>query len=336
MSDPRIIRQFPQTRLRRMRTHAFSRRLMAETVLSVDDLIYPMFVVDGKNRREPIASMPGIERLSLDLLLREAEELVQLKIPAIMLFPVPDDAEKSLMAEAAYSPDGLMQRVVREVKKQFPELGVMTDVALDPYTTHGQDGLIDKNGYVLNDETIDVLVKQALSHAEAGADVVAPSDMMDGRIRAIREALEANRWVNTKILAYSAKYASSFYGPFREAVGSLKKLGKADKFQYQMDPRNIEEALHEIALDLQEGADMIMVKPGMPYLDVVRAARETFQVPTFVYQVSGEYAMLKAASQLGWLNEQAVAMESLISIKRAGASAILTYFAKQAAQWLMA
>ncbi len=329
-----INRQFPHTRLRRMRTHSFSRRLMAESHLSVDDLIYPLFVVGGVNRREPIGSMPGILRFSLDLLLKEVEEIVQLSIPAIALFPVPDNAEKSLLAEAAYRSDGLMQRAISEIKTHFPELGVITDIALDPYTSHGQDGLIDEKGYVLNDATIEVLVKQAISHAEAGADIIAPSDMMDGRIGAIRTALEAKQLVNTKILAYSAKYASSFYGPFREAVGSLKKLGKADKFQYQMDPRNIEEALHEIALDLQEGADMIMVKPGMPYLDVVRAAKETFGAPTFVYQVSGEYAMLKAAAQLGWLEERAVVMESLIAFKRAGASAILTYFAKQVAGWL--
>jgi len=317
-----------------MRAAKFSRRLMAETHLSVDDLIYPMFIVEGKNRREVISSMPGIERLSVDLLLQEAAELMRLNIPAIAIFPVIDDAKKSLLAEEAYHVDGLVQRAVRELKKSFPELGVITDIALDPYTAHGQDGVVDESGYVLNDLTTEVLVKQALSHAAAGADVVAPSDMMDGRIGAIRAALEANHFVNTKILAYSAKYASSFYGPFREAVGSLKLLGKADKFQYQMDPHNIHEALHEVALDLQEGADMVMVKPGMPYLDVVRQTKELFRVPTFVYQVSGEYAMLKAAAQLGWLDEKAVVLESLISIKRAGADAILTYFAKQAAQWL--
>ncbi len=327
-------RQFPQARLRRMRASPFSRRLMAETQLSVDDLIYPMFIVDGTNRREVIQSMPGIERMSIDLLLKEAEELLQLNVPAIALFPVIDETKKTLSGEEAYNPAGLVQRAVRELKKAFPELGVITDVALDPYTSHGQDGIIDEKGYVVNDVTIETLVKQALSHAEAGADIVAPSDMMDGRIGAIRQALEANHHINTKILAYSAKYVSSFYGPFREAVGSAKALGKADKFQYQMDPRNAKEALHEVALDIQEGADIVMVKPGMPYLDIVRQTKDTFQIPTFVYQVSGEYAMLKAAAQMGWLDEKAVVMESLISIKRAGADGILTYFAKQAAIWL--
>ncbi len=327
-------RQFPKTRLRRMRTNAFSRRLMAETYLSVDDLIYPIFIRDGKKQREVISSMPGIERLSLDELLREAEELVRLGIPAIALFPVIDSSKKNLLAEEAYRSDGLVQRAVRELKKSFPELGVITDVALDPYTSHGQDGIINESGYVLNDATIDILVKQALSHAEAGADIVAPSDMMDGRIGMIRVALESNHFINTRILAYSAKYASSFYGPFREAVGSAQSLGKADKFHYQMDPRNADEALHEIALDLQEGADIVMIKPGMPYLDIVRQTKELFRVPTFVYQVSGEYAMLKAAAQMGWLDEKAAVMESLISIKRAGADGILTYFAKQAAMWI--
>ena len=334
MSFQHSFRNFPNTRMRRMRFKSFSRRLMAETQLTVDDLIYPMFILDGTNRREAILSMPGIERLSIDLLLQEAKELVKLGIPAIALFPVIDSAKKTLQAEEAYHPNGLIQRAVRELKNAFPELGVITDGALDPYTSHGQDGVIDENGYVLNDVTTDILVKQALSHAEAGADIVAPSDMMDGRIGAIRTALEKAGFVNTSILAYSAKYASSFYGPFREAVGSAKALGKADKFQYQMDPRNRREALHEVALDLQEGADMVMVKPGMPYLDIVREVKDTFQVPTFVYQVSGEYAMLKAASQAGWLDEKAVVMESLISIKRAGADAILTYFAKQVAEWL--
>lgn len=329
-----ITRQFPQTRLRRMRSHSFSRRLMAETQLSVDDLIYPVFVLDGQNRHELIHSMPGISRLSVDLLLKEAEECVKLHIPAIALFPVIDASKKSLLAEEAYQSDGLVQRAVRELKKAFPELGIITDVALDPYTLHGQDGIVDENGYVLNDKTIEILVKQALSHVEAGADMVAPSDMMDGRIGAIRRALEENHYVNTKILAYSAKYASSFYGPFREAVGSQKSLGKADKFQYQMDPRNRNEALHEIALDLQEGADIVMIKPGMPYLDIVRQTKDLFQVPTFVYQVSGEYAMMKAAVERGWLDEKAIVLESLISMKRAGADAILTYFAKQAARYL--
>lgn len=328
-------RQFPQSRLRRMRSAPFSRRLMAETNLSVDDLIYPLFILEGSNRREVIHSMPGIERLSIDLLLKEAQELVRLNIPAIALFPVIEESKKSLLAEEAYSADGLVQRAIRELKKTFPDLGVITDVALDPYTSHGQDGVIDSKSYVLNDVTTDILVKQALSHAEAGADIVAPSDMMDGRIGAIRQALESHGFANTKILAYSAKYASSFYGPFREAVGSGHLLGKADKFQYQMDPRNVDEALHEVALDLQEGADIVMIKPGMPYLDVVRQTKELFHVPTFVYQVSGEYAMLKAAAQLGWLEEKAVVLESLFSIKRAGADAILTYYAKQVAEWLL-
>lgn len=327
-------RQFPYTRLRRMRADPFSRRLMAETHLSVDDLIYPMFILEGTHQREVIHSMPGISRLSIDLLLQEAEELVRLNIPAIALFPVIDEAKKSLFAEESYQPNGLVQRAVRELKKSFPEMGVITDVALDPYTSHGQDGVIDEKGYVLNDTTTEILVKQALSHAEAGADIVAPSDMMDGRIHAIRSALEENHFVNTKILAYSAKYASHFYGPFREAVGSAKHLGKADKFQYQMDPCNADEALHEVALDVAEGADIVMIKPGMPYLDVVRQTKELFRVPTFVYQVSGEYAMLKAAAQSGWLDEKSVVMESLICIKRAGADAILTYFAKQVAEWM--
>lgn len=329
-------RNFPATRMRRMRFNTFSRRLMAETQLTVDDLIYPMFILEGKNQREKIHSMPAIERISIDVLLKEAEELVKLGIPAIALFPVIDAAKKTLTAEEAYNPNGLVQRAVRELKKAFPELGVITDAALDPYTSHGQDGVINDQGYVLNDETTEILVKQALSHAEAGADVIAPSDMMDGRIGAIREALEVAGFVNTCILAYSAKYASSFYGPFRDAVGSASALGKADKKQYQMDPRNRDEALHEIALDIEEGADMVMIKPGMPYLDVVRQTKETFRVPTFVYQVSGEYAMIKAAAQAGWLDERAVALESLISIKRAGADGILTYYAKQVAEWLCA
>ncbi len=327
-------RAFPNTRLRRMRSDAFSRRLMAETTLSVDDLIYPLFIVDGKNRREIIHSMPGIPRLSIDLLLKEVEEILRLRIPAIALFPMIDVAKKSLLAEDAYHAEGLVQRAVRAIKKSFPELGVITDVALDPYTTHGQDGVIDEKGYVVNDLTTEILVKQALSHAEAGADIVAPSDMMDGRIAAVRSALEKNQFVNTKILAYSAKYASSFYGPFREAVGSAKNLGKADKFQYQMDPRNTDEALHEVALDIAEGADIVMIKPGMPYLDIVRRTKDTFQVPTFVYQVSGEYAMIKAAAEKGWLDEKPVVLESLMAMKRAGADGILTYFAKQVAGWL--
>lgn len=335
MPTKSINRHFPHTRLRRLRQAKFSRRLMAETNLTADDLIYPMFILEGNNKREDIHSMPGIERLSLDLLLKEAEELVNLGIPAIALFPVIEASKKTLNAEEAYQPKGLIQRAVRELKKSFPELGIITDVALDPYTSHGQDGIIDDKGYVINDQTTEILVKQALSHAEAGADIVAPSDMMDGRIGAVRQALEKNGFVNTCILAYSAKYASSFYGPFRDAVGSAKALGKADKFQYQMDPRNRDEALHEIAMDLQEGADMVMIKPGMPYLDIVRQTKETFRVPTFVYQVSGEFAMLKAAATAGWLDERAVVMESLIGIKRAGADAILTYFAKQAAEWLI-
>jgi porphobilinogen synthase len=327
-------RQFPHTRLRRMRSNHFSRQLMAETMLTVNDLILPVFILDGKNQRETISSMPGIERMSIDVLLKEAEEYVNLGIPAIALFPVISSDKKSLHAEEAYHSDGLVQRAIRELKIAFPQLGVITDIALDPYTSHGQDGVIDESGYVLNDLTTEILVKQALSHAEAGADIVAPSDMMDGRIAAIRAALESAKFVNTKILAYSAKYASSFYGPFRDAVGSAKALGKADKLQYQMDPRNRDEALHEIALDLQEGADIVMIKPGMPYLDIVQQTKEYFRVPTFVYQVSGEYAMLKAAAQLGWLDERQVVLESLIAIKRAGADAILTYFAKQVAEWL--
>lgn len=327
-------RQFPQARLRRMRYAKFSRRLMAETQFTVDDLIYPMFILEGKNQRVPIDSMRGIERLSVDLLLQEAEVLLKLGIPAIALFPVINEDKKSLYAEEAYASDGLIQRAVRELKKAFPELGIITDVALDPYTVHGQDGIIDEHGYVLNDKTTAVLVKQALSHAEAGADIVAPSDMMDGRIGAVRNALENAGFVNTCILAYSAKYASSFYGPFRDAVGSAQALGKADKYQYQMDPRNRDEALHEIALDLQEGADIVMIKPGMPYLDIVRQTKEMLRAPTFVYQVSGEYAMLKAAAEAGWLDERAVVMEALISIKRAGADAVLSYYAKQVALWL--
>ena len=328
------IRQFPQTRMRRMRSHAFARDLMAETTLSIKDLILPLFIIEGKNQRSRIQSMPGIERLSTDLILKEAEQIVQLGIPAIALFPMIASDKKSLMAEEAYHPDGLVQRTVRQLKTAFPELGIITDIALDPYTIHGQDGIMDDSGYLHNDQTLAILVKQALSHAAAGADVVAPSDMMDGRIGAIRAALESARFVNTIILAYSAKFASSFYGPFREAVGSAAQLGKADKFQYQMDPRNADEALQEVALDIQEGADIVMIKPGMPYLDIVRQTKELFRVPTFVYQVSGEYAMLKAAAQLNWLDEKAVVLESLIAIKRAGADAILTYFAKQAAEWL--
>jgi porphobilinogen synthase len=327
-------RQFPKTRLRRMRSQKFSRDLMAENRLTAHDLILPVFMLEGKNQRQAIQSMPGVERMSLDLLLQEAEACMNLGIPAIALFPVISTDKKSLHAEESYHPDGLVQRAVRQLKKAFPELGIITDVALDPYTSHGQDGVIDQSGYVINDVTAEILVKQALSHAESGADIVAPSDMMDGRIGFIRDALESEKFVNTNILAYSAKYASSFYGPFREAVGSASSLGKADKFQYQMDPCNADEALHEIAADLAEGADMVMIKPGMPYLDIVYKVKQTFRVPTFVYQVSGEYAMIKAAVQMGWLDEEKVVMESLMAIKRAGADAVLTYYAKQVATWL--
>ncbi len=325
---------FPQTRMRRMRYNDFSRRLMRENRLSVDDLIYPMFVTEGSNQRQAISSMPGVERLSLDLLLEEAHQLYTLGIPAIALFPVTSVDKKSEQAAEAYNPDGLAQRSVRALKKAVPELGIITDVALDPFTTHGQDGLVNADGYVMNDETIEVLVRQVLSHAEAGADIVAPSDMMDGRIGAIRQALEAGNHVNTLILAYSAKYASSFYGPFRDAVGSAGMLGKGNKYSYQMDPANSDEALREIQLDLQEGADMVMVKPGMPYLDIIRRVKDQFGVPTFAYQVSGEYAMLKAASMNSWLDEKQVVMESLLAFKRAGSDAILTYYAKDVAQWL--
>ncbi|MBO2676732.1 porphobilinogen synthase [Shewanella algae] len=329
-----ITSAYPQRRMRRMRKHEFSRRLMAENQLTVNDLIYPMFVLEGNKRTESVASMPGVERYSIDLLLKEAEELVELGIPLIALFPVTPAEKKSLMAEEAYNPDGLVQRAVRELKAEFPQLGVMTDVALDPYTTHGQDGIIDETGYIINDVTTEILVKQALSHAAAGADMVAPSDMMDGRIGAIRQALEAAGYVNTQIMAYSAKYSSNYYGPFRDAVGSAGNLKGGNKHSYQMDPANSDEALHEVALDIQEGADMVMVKPGMPYLDIVRRVKTELGVPTFAYQVSGEYAMHMAAIQNGWLAEKAIVMESLLCFKRAGADGILTYFAKQAAQWL--
>jgi len=325
---------FPRRRMRRMRHDDFSRRLMRESSLSVDDLIYPMFILEGENLREPVVSMPGVERVSIDELMKEAAELVELGIPAVALFPVTPAEKKSEDASEAYNPDGLAQRAVRALKAQFPELGVITDVALDPFTTHGQDGLIDETGYVMNDETVEVLVKQALSHAEAGADVVAPSDMMDGRIGQVRQALEAAGHIHTRILAYSAKYASSFYGPFRDAVGSAANLGAGNKYTYQMDPANGDEALWEVSLDLEEGADMVMVKPGMPYLDIVRRVKDQFGVPTYVYQVSGEYAMLMAAAQNGWLDEKAVILESLLGFKRAGADGILTYFAKRVAQWL--
>jgi len=317
-----------------MRKNDFSRRLMRENKLTVDDLIYPVFVLEGSNKREKIDSMPDVERLSMDLLVEEARELYILGIPAIAIFPVVSAEKKSDDAVEAYNPNGLVQRTVRALKAAVPELGIITDIALDPFTSDGQDGLTNSDGYVLNDETIEVLVKQALSHAKAGADIVAPSDMMDGRIGAIREALENHGYIHTKILAYSAKYASSFYGPFRDAVGSAGNLGKGNKYNYQMDCANSDEALREVALDLQEGADMVMVKPGMPYLDIVRRVKDEFGVPTFAYQVSGEYAMLKAASQNGWLDEKAVVLESLLAFKRAGCDAILTYYAKTVAQWL--
>jgi len=326
--------RFPRVRKRRMRRDEFSRRLMRESRLGVDDLIYPMFILDGENQREPVPSMPGVERISIDLLLDEARQLVQLGIPMVALFPVTPMAQKSDDAREAYNPDGIAQRAVRALKREFPQLGVMTDVALDPFTSHGQDGLLDETGYVMNDETVEVLIRQAVSHAEAGADVVAPSDMMDGRIGAIRDVLEETGHIHTRIMAYSAKYASSFYGPFRDAVGSAANLGGGDKYTYQMDPANGDEALWEVALDLEEGADMVMVKPGMPYLDIVRRVKEQFGVPTYAYQVSGEYAMLMAAAQNGWLDERAVIMESLLSFKRAGADGILTYFAKRVAEWL--
>jgi len=325
---------FPTTRLRRMRRDDFSRRMMREHRLTADDLIYPVFVVDGANRREAVASMPGVERLTLEPLFGVAEECLALGIPVLALFPVLDADRKSTDGREACNPEGLVPRTVRALKARFPELGILTDVALDPYTTHGQDGLIDASGYVLNDETIEVLKVQALVQAQAGVDIVAPSDMMDGRIGAIREALEAGHHIHTRIMAYSAKYASAFYGPFRDAVGSRSNLGKANKAVYQMDPANSDEALREVGLDLQEGADMVMVKPGMPYLDIVRRVKETYRAPTFVYQVSGEYAMLKAAFANGWLDERAVVMESLIAFKRAGADGILSYFSLQAARWL--
>lgn len=325
---------FPTRRMRRLRKHDFSRRLVAENQLTAGDLIYPVFVIEGENQRVKVPSMPGVERLTIDQLLIEAGELVKYGVPLIALFPVVGDAKKSLMAEEAYNPEGLAQRAVRALKAAYPELGVMTDVALDPFTTHGQDGIIDEEGYVLNDITAEVLVKQALSHAEAGADIVAPSDMMDGRIGKIREALEAKGLINTQIMAYSAKYASNYYGPFRDAVGSAGNLKGGNKFTYQVDPANANEGLHEVAMDIQEGADMVMVKPGMPYLDMVWRVKETFGVPTFAYQVSGEYAMHMAAIQNGWLKERECVMEGLLCFKRAGADGILTYFAKTVAKWL--
>ena len=325
---------FSGTRMRRMRRDDFSRRLMRESVLTPDDFIYPVFVLEGEGRIEKVSSMPGVERQSLDILLKTAERAVKLGIPALALFPVIDASLKSLGAEEAYNPDGLVPRVIKALTREFPNLGVITDVALDPYTSHGQDGLIDGTGYVLNDETLEVLARQALCHAQAGADVVAPSDMMDGRIGRIRAELEGAGQIYTRILAYSAKYASAFYGPFRDAVGSAGNLGKGNKYTYQMDPANSDEALREVALDLEEGADMVMVKPGMPYLDIVRRVKDEFKVPTYAYQVSGEYAMLKAAAQNGWLDEKACVLESLLAFKRAGADGILTYFALDAAEYL--
>ncbi|HSP89491.1 MAG TPA: porphobilinogen synthase [Vicinamibacterales bacterium] len=328
--------QFPRVRMRRMRRDDFSRRLMRETTLTAADFIYPVFVMEGSKQRVAVPSMPGVERMTVDELVREAEAVARLGVPAMALFPVTAPEAKSLDGREAWNPEGLAQRAVRALKKAIPELGVITDVALDPFTTHGQDGIIDATGYVMNDVTVEALVKQALSHAEAGADVVAPSDMMDGRIGAVRDALEAGGHIHTRILAYSAKYASSFYGPFRDAVGSAGNLGKGNKYNYQMDPANSDEALREVQLDLDEGADMVMIKPGMPYLDIVRRVKDRFGAPTFVYQVSGEYAMLMAAAQNGWLDERAVILESLTSIKRAGADGILTYFARRAAEWLHA
>ena len=325
---------WPATRLRRMRRDDFSRRLMRETRVSADDLICPLFVLEGQNRTEAVASMPGVERRSIDLLVREVEALADLGIPAVALFPVTPQEAKSLDAAAAWDPQGLAQRAIRAIKDAVPHMGVITDVALDPFTSHGQDGIVDEQGYVLNDVTIKALVRQALSHAEAGADVVAPSDMMDGRVGALRAALEQHGHVHTRILSYAAKYASAYYGPFRDAVGSASNLGKADKRTYQMDPANSDEALQEVALDLAEGADMVMVKPGMPYLDIVQRVKTQFGVPTFVYQVSGEYAMHVAAFQQGWLDRDAVILESLLGIRRAGADGILTYFAKEAATLL--
>ena len=329
-----VLGKYPGRRMRRLRRDEFSRRLVAESRLSVEDLIYPVFLLEGHNRVEPVASLPGLSRRSLDKLFEEAERCVALGIPAMALFPVISPTLKTPAAEEAYNPDGLVPHALKALKARFPTLGLITDVALDPYTSHGQDGLIDETGYVLNDETIAVLIKQALTQAEAGVDIVAPSDMMDGRIGAIRAALDGAGFIHTRIMAYSAKYASKFYGPFRDAVGSAGNLGKSDKKNYQMDPANSDEALWEVGLDLEEGADMVMVKPGMPYLDIIRRVKDEFRAPTFVYQVSGEYAMLKAAFQNGWLEERACVLESLLAFKRAGADGILTYFALQAAEWL--
>ena len=326
--------QFPAIRMRRMRKDTFSRAMMRENVVTTSDLIYPVFILDGQKRRETVASMPGVERVSLDLLLAVAEDCVTLGIPVLALFPVIDPAIKTPDGIEATNPQGLVPRAVRELKSRFPELGILTDVALDPFTSHGQDGVLDDHGYVLNDETTAILLKQALVQAEAGVDIVAPSDMMDGRIGAIRNALENNKFIHTRIMAYSAKYASAFYGPFRDAVGSAANLGKGSKETYQMDPANSDEALHEVALDLAEGADMVMVKPGMPYLDIVRRVKDEFKVPTFAYQVSGEYAMIKAATQNGWLDHDKTMMESLLCFKRAGADGVLTYFARDVARLL--
>jgi porphobilinogen synthase len=325
---------YPFTRMRRMRCDDFSRRLMRENRLTADDLIYPVFVLEGENRREAVPSMPGVERKSIDLLVKEAEEVAKLGIPMMTLFPVTPAEAKSERAEEAYNPDGLAQRAIRAIKDAVPELGIMTDVALDPFTSHGQDGLMNEAGYIVNDETVDVLVRQAASHAEAGADVVGPSDMMDGRIGQIRDGLEQEGFVNTRIMSYAAKYASSFYGPFRDAVGSAGNLGGGNKYSYQMDPANSDEALREVAMDLQEGADMVMVKPGMPYLDIVQRIKSEFKVPTYAYHVSGEYAMLKAAGMNGWIDEKACVLEALLGMKRAGADGILTYFSKDVARWL--
>ncbi|MFO1197212.1 MAG: porphobilinogen synthase [Burkholderiaceae bacterium] len=333
-SSDQFIQQFPALRMRRMRRDDFSRRMMREHSLSADNLIYPIFVLDGKGVKQPVASMPGVERRTVDLIAEVAEQCVSLGVPVLALFPVIDPALKTPDGRIATDPDGLVPRAVREVKKRFPELGVLTDVALDPFTSHGQDGVIDDNGYVINDVTLELLVQQARVQAQAGVDIVAPSDMMDGRVGAIRRALEADGQIHTRIMAYSAKYASGFYGPFRDAVGSAKNLGKGSKKTYQMDPANSDEALREVALDLQEGADMVMVKPGMPYLDIVRRVKDTFRVPTYVYQVSGEYSMLKAAAANGWLDERTVVLESLLAMRRAGADGILTYFSLDAARWL--
>jgi porphobilinogen synthase len=326
--------QFPQKRMRRLRRDEFSRRLVQETHLHTDDLIYPVFVLDGKNRKEDVISMPGVVRQSIDLLMIQAEKCLQLGIPALAIFPVIDSALKNLVAGEALNPEGLVPRAVKQLKKNFPELGIITDIALDPYTSHGQDGLIDDNGYVMNDETVAVLEQQALVHAQAGADIVAPSDMMDGRIAAVRSILDRNQFIHTRILAYSAKYASSYSGPFRDAVGSSANLGTGNKYTYQMDPANSDEAIWEVGLDLEEGADMIMVKPGMPYLDIVHRVKKQYGAPTFVYQVSGEYAMFKASANNGWLDEKACVLESMVAFKRAGADGILTYYAMDAATWL--